>query len=333
MKMRGLLCLVLAGCGAPNVPPPPLPRAPVPTPTASADTGPEVSPFQPAVDALAAQHKVDDQWTEALVASDMKPRLDAPLASIQRGAPFGLALDSTVAAVAAAFTMGARDCDGVVGRFCPSRTFACKLESRKSPDDQVLLRGSFVDGKLYALHAEIHLPSRSYKPEEDRVVIAAFDATVERALGKPVKVTHNDPFMSDAPPYESTVSYGDALRLRHTRSGPVTVDVLGASRSIAEALEKKDDELTRAEAARKAEAERKKLCTCAHVRIGDVWPHDRGYGMRTGFSTRYRVLSVSPATCSATVEVMAPHGSSGGHVQKSCTGFVDPPPCIACGRQ
>jgi hypothetical protein len=223
----------------------------------------------------------------------------------------------------------------VVTRFCPSRTFSATLTPRGAPDDAMTLRGKFADGKLFEIDATLYLPQRSYTKEEDRVAIAAFDASVTRILGAPTSIKHNDPFMSDAPPHETTVSYGDALWLSHTRNSSISVVVVGG-RALYDALVKQDEAIHQAEMAAAAEAERKKLCTCAHVRVGDVWPHDSGGGWQRnhGLSEeQFKVLSVSPATCSARVEVRSMFGQNGRTEDRSCTQLIEPQSCPMCGRR
>jgi hypothetical protein len=343
MKLR-FFFLIASGCGAATTSEPVSKPQPAHSAVASAsaiaivDATPDVSPFQPAIDAEAAQRLVDQKWTDALVASDMQPHLAAPLSTIKRDATsrhaFGLALDSTLATVASNFTVGVHECEGfIVRRFCPSRTFMATLTPRSAPDDSVAITGLFADGKLYTVDATIALPSRTYKKEEDRVVVAAFDAFVTRVLGAPTSVRHNDPFMSDAAPYETTVTYGDDLLLTHTRGGAVVVRIVGKSVALNDALVKQDEAITQAEMARAAEAERKKLCTCAHMRIGDTWPHSRGNGMwHNDMQPRFRVVSVTPSTCTVRMEVLA-GGAHNGQADHSCSEFVEPAPCNGCGRQ
>lgn len=62
-------------------------------------------------------------------------------------------------------------------------------------------------------------------------------------------------------------------------------------------------------------------CKCAHVKVGDVFPHQNGHAMQ--FHDRdAKVLSVDPSTCSATVKDIA---SGTTRTERCDSGFFDEP--------
>ena len=319
--------LLLAACG--SAPPVPA-HAPSTTVTVhtESDASPEPSPFQAAAEAFKEQQAADDKQTEALIQDVMHPAVGVALATVQRSAQpvtaFGLKLDATEADVGKEFIFGRKACDGMVDRFCPARNFVVELAPRASAPVPYTLRGRFAGGKLYEIDATVTLPAREYTLAEQRVMARAFDAEVKKALGAPTSAAY------------SRFEYGPALVIQYSQGRDSTV-VLTGSLDLRNKLVEEDGKLSEAEQQAFDAKEHARLCTCRHFALGDTFPRDEDFRQRSGGAPaelHYRVLSASPATCTAKVAVRYRYGGEIGVMEKSCTKIPAAPvpqSCPMCG--
>jgi photosystem II stability/assembly factor-like uncharacterized protein len=180
---------------------------------------PSASPFQPAVDAANAQRAADKKWL-AVATTSMQTWLEPLLSTVKRRAhtmeAFALTLGSPIATIESQFTVR-RPC--VPGRppgtVCP-RDFAAELTPQGAHDAAIQLRGRFVDGKLSSIDATL-VPTALVSPEEQRVILPAFEAAMSHILGPASTVTRN--------PGTSSLTYGDSLMIAYTRYSGVSVFV------------------------------------------------------------------------------------------------------------
>lgn len=327
-------------CGAPKQEPPAT-RAAEPRPAVTAAATPAAQPL----DAMPAPTPVPRAPWAPKVLSPRDAKLAAKLSAwiepqlkflhlVQRGesSPVvtGLvALDSPLAVVASSVTVGEHTCSNELRHSCTAHNYDATID--KHPQfDGIAIEGAFIDDKLFLLAVTLQLAEHEYSRDERRVFAPAFEAAVTRWLGAPsYSYVDGDQWESMRIAYEHLGERGrDELDVAVTRGITVNINIWGRTADLYYARVAQEDARVAAEAARVEAAKRLARCDCKHMIVGDDWPHKRGgYDDHLGVHN-YHVLSVSPATCSA--HVLETNLGSSFETDRSCSDFVDPPPCGDC---
>jgi hypothetical protein len=220
--IRCAILVGMAACSAqtpPRAAPPPAAPPPAPAP---------------------APAKADDTRLLAELRDKYSENIAGPFSRVDRS-PSGpglyqvIALDSRRAVVAKVFTIGKPTCEGVVARFCPSRTYTAPMSRA---DDWVQWEGSFVDDKLFVLVGRLRIRHQPANDDERRLAIPAFEAAVAGELGELGTVVHE--------PDATTISYehGVVVSMR-VGDDNILLRMTGKSQALDDLLRKQDEALVK----------------------------------------------------------------------------------------